>query len=84
MDELTFFKKQVADLNDENLQLKSEVSFLKGKVAVYERFLQMKGYIKTELKREDEDDDNLLLCNKEVKNETTKEEYGGDRRTPHN
>lgn len=64
MDELTFFKKQVADLNEENLNLKSEVSYLKGEVAAYERFLQIKGYIKTELKRDDEDDDNMLLCNK--------------------
>lgn len=66
MDELTFFKKQVADLNDKNLQLRSEAAYLKGKVAAYERFLQLKGYIKTELKREDEDDDNMLLCDKEV------------------
>jgi hypothetical protein len=66
MDELTFFKKQVADLDDINLELKREVAYLRGKVEAYELFLEMKGYIKTELKREDEDDDNLLLCNKEL------------------
>ena len=42
MDELTF----VSDLNDENLKLKSEVTYLEGKVEAYERFLQAKGYIK--------------------------------------
>lgn len=52
MDELTFFKKQVSDLDDENRMLKSEMAYLKGKVAAYERFLQLKGYIKTELKDE--------------------------------
>ena len=45
MDELTFFKKQVRDLDCENLQLKSELAFLKGKVEAYEWFLQTKGYI---------------------------------------
>ena len=45
MDELTFLKKQVSDLNDENLQLKSDVAYLKGKVEAYEWFLQTKGYI---------------------------------------
>ena len=41
MDELTFFKKQVADLGDENMKLKCEVSYLKGKIAAYERFLHL-------------------------------------------
>ena len=48
MDELTFFKNQVSSLNDENLQLKSEVAYLKGKVEAYEWFLRTKGYIKEE------------------------------------
>lgn len=52
MDELAFFKKQVSDLDDENRMLKSEMAFLKGKLAAYERFLQLKGYIKTELNDE--------------------------------
>lgn len=46
MDELTFLKNQVSDLNDENLNLKSEVAYLKGKIEAYEWFLQTKGYIK--------------------------------------
>lgn len=46
MDELTFFKKQVSDLNEENLQLKSENAYLKGKIEAYEWFLRTKGYIK--------------------------------------
>lgn len=46
MDELTFFKKQVSELNDENLNLKSEICYLKGKIEVYERFLRSKGFIK--------------------------------------
>ena len=46
MDELTFLKKQISDINDENLQLKSEVSYLKGKVEAYERFLRGQGFIK--------------------------------------
>lgn len=45
MDELTFFKKQVSELNDENLQLKSDVAYLKGKIEAYERFLRTEGYI---------------------------------------
>ena len=40
MDELTFFKNQVNDLNDENLKLKSEVAYLKGKINAYEWFLK--------------------------------------------
>ena len=46
MDELTFFKNQVIDLNNENLQLKSESAYLKGKIEAYEWFLQTKGYTK--------------------------------------
>ena len=46
MDELTFLKKQVSDLNDENLNLKSEVAYLKGKVEAYEWFLRRQGFIK--------------------------------------
>ena len=46
MDELTFFKEQVSDLNEEKLQLKSEVAYLKGKIEAYEWFLGMKGFIK--------------------------------------
>lgn len=45
MDELTFFKNQVSELNDENLELKSEVAYLKGKIEAYEWFLQTKGYM---------------------------------------
>lgn len=45
MDKLTFFKTQVSELNDENLQLKSEVAYLKGKIEVYEWFLKTKGYM---------------------------------------
>lgn len=46
MDELTFLKKEVSDLNDENLNLKSEVAFLKGKIEAYEFFLKKQGFIK--------------------------------------
>lgn len=46
MDELTFFKKQTSDLNNENLQLKSEVAYLKGKIEAYEWFLKKQGFIK--------------------------------------
>lgn len=46
MDELTFLKKQVSDLNNENLQLKSDVSYLKGKVEAYKWFLRRQGFIK--------------------------------------
>ena len=46
MDELTFFKEQVSDLNEEKLQLKSEVAYLKGKVEAYEWFLRRQGFIK--------------------------------------
>lgn len=46
MDELTFFKEQVSDLNEEKLQLKSEVAYLKGKVEAYEWFLGRQGFIK--------------------------------------
>ena len=43
MDELTFFKNQVRELNDENLQLKSDAAYLKGKIEAYEWFLRIKG-----------------------------------------
>ena len=46
MDELTFFKKQASDLNDENLNLKSEVAYLKGKIEAYEWFFKKQGFIK--------------------------------------
>ena len=46
MDELTFLKKQVSGLNDENQQLKSEVAYLKGKIEAYEWFLRKQGFIK--------------------------------------
>lgn len=45
MDELTFFKNQVRELNDENLKLKTEVAYLKGKIEVYKWFLRTKGYM---------------------------------------
>lgn len=32
--------------NDENLYLKSEIAYLKGKIEVYERFLRSQGFIK--------------------------------------
>ena len=50
MDELTFFKNQVRELNDENLQLKSDVAYLKGKIEAYEWFLQTKGYMEGDKK----------------------------------
>ncbi|MBR0403103.1 hypothetical protein IJI55_00925 [Candidatus Saccharibacteria bacterium] len=46
MDELTFLEEQVSELNDKNLQLKSEVSYLKGKIEAYEWFLRRQGFIK--------------------------------------
>lgn len=46
MDELTFLKKQVSELNDENLQLKSEMAYLKGKIEAYEWFLRRQNFIK--------------------------------------
>lgn len=46
MSELTFLKHQISDLNGENLQLKSEVSYLKGKIEAYEWFLRRQGFIK--------------------------------------
>ena len=46
MDELTFLKKQVSELNDENLQLRSDAAYLKGKIEAYEWFLRSRGYIK--------------------------------------
>lgn len=46
MDTLTFFKKQVSDLNAENLQLKSKVAYLEGKIKAYEWFLRGQGFIK--------------------------------------
>ena len=45
MDESAFLKKQVNELNDENLQLKSEAAYLKGKIEAYERFLRRRGFI---------------------------------------
>lgn len=45
MDERTFLKKQVNELEDKNLQLRSDVAYLKGKIEAYEWFLQTKGYI---------------------------------------
>ena len=45
MDELTFFKQQVSDLNEENLKLKSDNAYLKGQIEAYEWFLRIKGYI---------------------------------------
>lgn len=44
MDELTFFKNQVSELNGENLKLKTEVAYLKGKIEVYKWFLRTEGY----------------------------------------
>lgn len=35
----------VQDLNNENLALRSEVAYLKGKIEVYERFLEKQGFI---------------------------------------
>lgn len=46
MNELTFFKKQVSDLNDENLKLKNDNAYLKGKIEAYEWFLKRQGFIK--------------------------------------
>lgn len=46
MDELTFLKNQVSELNDENLRLKSDAAYLKGKVEAYEWFLKKQGFIK--------------------------------------
>ena len=36
----------INSLKDENLQLKSEVSYLKGKIEAYEWFLKRHGFIK--------------------------------------
>ena len=52
MDELTFFKNQVSDLNDENLQLKSENAYLKGKIEAYEWFLRKQGFSSKEMKND--------------------------------
>lgn len=38
--------KQVSELNNENLYLKSEVAYLKGKIEAYEWFLRSQGFIK--------------------------------------
>ena len=46
MDKIAFLRQQVSDLNNENLQLKSSVAFLEGKIEAYEWFLKMKGFIK--------------------------------------
>lgn len=46
MDELTFYRRQVSDLNEENLKLKSDNSYLKGKIEAYEGFLRRQGFIK--------------------------------------
>lgn len=46
MDELTFLKQQISDFNNENLQLKSENAYLKGKIEAYEWFLRRQGFIK--------------------------------------
>lgn len=46
MDELTLLKKQVSELNDENLKLKSDLAYLKGKGEAYEWFLKRQGFIK--------------------------------------
>jgi hypothetical protein len=45
MDELTFLKTQVSDLYNENLQLKSDNAYLKGKIQAYEWFLKTKGFL---------------------------------------
>lgn len=47
MDELTFFKQQVSELEHENRQLRSEVAYLKGEIKAYKWFIQNK------LKREE-------------------------------
>ena len=46
MAELTFFKEQVNNLNNENLRLRSDVAYLKGKIEAYEWFLRSQGFIK--------------------------------------
>ena len=46
MDELTFLKKQVSEFNAENLELKSKVAYLEGKITAYEWFLRRQGFIK--------------------------------------
>lgn len=46
MDELTFLKQQISDFNNENLQLKSDLAYLKGKVEAYEWFLRRQGFSK--------------------------------------
>ena len=46
MDEITSLKNQIVDLNGENLKLKNDVSYLKGKVGAYEWFLKKQGFIK--------------------------------------
>lgn len=46
MDEITFLRQQISDLNNENLQLKSDIAYLKGKNQAYEWFLERQGFIK--------------------------------------
>lgn len=44
--DISFLRSKCYDLSCENLKLRSENAFLKGKVEVYERFLIDKGLIK--------------------------------------
>lgn len=43
--DISFLRKKCYELSSENLKLKSENAFLRGKVEVYERFLIDKGLI---------------------------------------
>lgn len=45
-EDVTFLRAKISELNDENLKLKSEIAYLKGKIGAYERFLRMRGFIK--------------------------------------
>jgi len=40
--------EQISNLESINLNLQSEISFLKGKIEVYEQFLKRQGFIKEE------------------------------------
>ena len=44
--DIDFLKLKISDLTSEILMLKSETSYLKGKLEAYEWFLKKKGFIK--------------------------------------
>lgn len=44
--DIMFLRKQIYELHNENLNLRSDNAYLKGKVEAYEYFLKSNGYIK--------------------------------------